>query len=400
MRYLSDRAVNKGRQPEIDCLKAFCIFFMIFLHAFEECAEEETAIYHFITIIECLTGAGAFMLCMGIGTRYSRRQQPRDWLKRGFELLTVGQALYLARDSVPSLIAWWIKGEEIYLAGSLLVIQADIMTFAGFAFMLLALFKKLKLSDAAIVAIGIVMNAFAFILSHFFRTTGSFLLDQLLGYFVVTDAESYFTLCCYFVFVACGYALGGIYPRIKDKDGLTNRVLLICGPIAIGYYLLRAFVPIPLLPEFDSEEMYIMKPLTDALGNMAMSLFMLALFHKLLRHRDAPKLVKHLSGHINQYYCLSYVMLTPVGTLLVLIREELLPGSALPLLYGLLVLVLCYIIIEWVDRRKLPHSMTEFKSPWKALAFAAAWILTIAIVVGVYPRLTEYATVWNGYLWG
>ncbi len=207
------------------------------------------------------------MLCMGVGTRYSRHQAPMDYLKRGFELLTVGQALNLVRDALPNLIAWWCKGEPTFIAMSLLVVQTDIMTFAGFAFMLLALFKKLKLSDGAIVGVGIAMNAFAFVLSHFFRTTGSYLADQLLGFVVVTEAEAYFPLCCYFVFVAFGYALGGIYPRIKDKDALSTRVLLICGTIAVAYYLLRAFVPVPLLPEFDSTEMYIMKPVTDALAN-------------------------------------------------------------------------------------------------------------------------------------
>ena len=400
MKYFAENEVNRGRQPEIDCLKAFCIFFMIFLHTFEECAEAPGGVYHFITLIECLTGAGALMLCMGIGSRYSRKQAPGDYLKRGFELLTVGQALYLARDSIPSLIAWWIRGDRLFLSCSLLVIQADIMTFAGFAFMLLALFKKLKLSDIAILLIGIGMNAFAFVLSHFFRTTGSFLLDQLLGYLVVTDAESYFSLCCYFVFVAAGYALGGLYPRIRDKDALANRAMLICGPIAIGYYLLRAFVPIPLLPVFDSPEMYIMKPVTDALANIVMSLFLLALFYRLLRHRDAPKPVKHLSGHINQYYCLSYVLLSPTATVLLLTRDRLLPGEALPLLFGMAVLAICYCFIEWVDRRKLPNSITKLQGPWKAAAFVAVWIATIAIVACVYPRITEYATIWNDYLWG
>ena len=398
MRYLADHAVNKGRQPEIDCLKAFCIFFMIFLHTFEECAEDFGGVYHFITIIECLTGAGAFMLCMGIGARYSRKQNPGGYLKRGFELLTVGQALYLARDSVPYLIAWFCSGEQPYLASSLLVVQADIMSFAGFAFMLLALFKRLKLSDGAIALIGIGMNAFAFALSHFFRTTGCYLLDQLLGYFVVTDAESYFSLCCYFVFVAIGYALGGVYPRIRDKDALATRVLLVCGPIAAGYYLLRAFVPISVLPKFDSVEMYIMKPLTDALANGMMSLVLLALFHKLLGHRDAPKLVNHLSGHINQYYCLSYVLMTPVGTLMMVTRGEVLPGTLAPLLYGAAVLVVCYFYISWVDRHRLPHSITELEGPWRTVAFAAVWIATIAIVACVYPRITEYATLWNDYL--
>ena len=398
MQYLADRAVNKGRQPEIDCLKAFCIFFMIFLHAFEELAEEATAVYHFITIVECLTGAGAFMLCMGIGTRCSRKQAPMDYLRRGFELLTVGQALNLARDAVPNLIAWWIKGDQQFIAGTLLVVQTDIMTFAGIAFMLLALFKWLKLSDGAMVLIGFGMNAFAFVLSHFFRTTGSYLADQLLGYFVVTDAEAYFPLCCYFVFVAIGYALGGIYPRIRDKDALANRVLLICGPIAAGYYLLRALVPIPLLPEFDSTEMYIMKPLTDALANGLMSLALLALFHKLLRGKDAPGPVNHLSRHINQYYCLSYVLFTPVCTLLTATRGELLPGTLMPLLYGLAVLVICFLYINWVDRRKLPHSITEFKEPWRAAVFAVVWIATIAIFAYAYPKVTEYATIWNDYL--
>ena len=41
---LADREVNRGRQPEIDGLKAFCVFFMILLHTFEECAEEPGAV--------------------------------------------------------------------------------------------------------------------------------------------------------------------------------------------------------------------------------------------------------------------------------------------------------------------------------------------------------------------
>ena len=399
MKYLADREVNRARQPEIDCLKAFCIVFMIILHAFEGLAEDSTAVYHFITIVERLTGAGAFMLCMGVDTRYSRKQAPADWLRRGFELLTVGQALYLARDALPNLIAWWLTDDRLFLSVSLLIVQADIMTFAGLALMLLALFKRMKASDAAVVFIGVGMNALAFALSRCFRTTGHYLPDQLLGYFVVTDAESYFPLCSYFVFVAFGYALGGIYRRIRDKDALSNRVLLICGPIAVGYYLLRAFVPLPPLPAFDSTEMYIMKPVTDALANVMMSVVLLALFHRLLGHREAPRLVSHLSRHVTQYYCLSCVLLSPMVTLLQATRDTLLPGTLLPLLYGLAELAICWLCIRWVDRRKLPRSITQFKNPWRAVAFAAVWLATLAVVAYVYPRITEYATVWNDYLW-
>ena len=401
MSFLAKEKVNRGRQPEIDCLKAFCIFFMILLHAYENCAEEPAGFYNVLLVIEALTGAGAFMICMGVGMRYSRSQSTKDYLIRGFALLTVSQLLNLLRDSLPCLIAWWCTGEDYFIANSLLIVQTDIMTFAGFAFLLMALLRRLRLSDGLILGLGFLMNIAAFTLSTVFRTTGNYLLDQLIGFFVVTDAESYFPLCSYFVFVAFGYALGGLYPRIRDKDALSTRVLMICAPIAAVYYALRMTVPFPLLPDFFSIERYIMTPATDAAVLCIMSLCVLALFHKLLRlgSGETPRFVKHLSGHINQYYCISYVFFTPMGTLLMALRGELMPGTVLPLLYGLLVLVGTYFIIEWNDRR-LHISVADLTGKKRVVAYTAIWIATLAVIVYVYPQVKEYATFWNDYLVG
>ena len=399
MKYLATEKVNRGRQPEIDCLKAFCIVFMILLHAYEECAEEPGGFYHVLVGIEALTGAGAFMICMGLGMRYSRRQSPKDDLTRGFALLTVSQLLNLLRDSLPSLIAYWGTGKQIFMATALLIVQTDILTFAGFAFLLIALLRHLKLSDGVILGLGFGMNVAAFALSGVFRTTGNYLLDQLLGLFLVTDAEAYFPLGCYFVFVAFGYALGGLYLRIKDKDALSTRVLLVCGPIAAVYYVLRFTVPFPLLPDFFSIERYVMTPATDAVALCLMTLCVLSLFHKLLRlgGGEPPRFVKHLSGHINQYYCVSYVFISPMNTLLLALRDELLPGTVLPLLYGLVVLIVTYFIIEWNDKR-LHFGIANLKGRKRTVVYAAIWIATLAIIVYVYPQVEEYATVWNDYL--
>lgn len=399
MKYLATEKVNRGRQPEIDCLKAFCIVFMILLHAYEECAEEPGGFYNVLVGIEALTGAGAFMICMGLGMRYSRRQSPKDDLTRGFVLLTVSQLLNLLRDSLPCLIAYWGTGKQIFMATALLIVQTDILTFAGFAFLLIALLRHLKLSDGVILGLGFGMNVAAFALSGVFRTTGNYLLDQLLGFFLVTDAEAYFPLGCYFVFVAFGYALGGLYLRIKDKDALSTRVLLVCGPIAAVYYALRFTVPFPLLPDFFSIERYVMTPATDAVALCLMTLCVLSLFHKLLRlgGGEPPRFVKHLSGHINQYYCVSYVFISPMNTLLLALRDELLPGTLLPLLYGILVLLACYFIIEWNDKR-LHFGIADLKGRKRTVVYAAIWIATLAIIVYVYPQVEEYATVWNDYL--
>jgi hypothetical protein len=278
-------------------------------------------------------------------------------------------------------------------------VQTDILTFAGFAFLLIALLRHLKLSDRAILELGLGMNVAAFALSGVFRTTGNYLLDQLLGFFLVTDAEAYFPLGCYFVFVAFGYALGGLYLRIKDKDALSTRVLLVCGPIAAVYYALRFTVPFPLLPDFFSIERYVMTPATDAVALCLMTLCVLSLFHKLLRlgGGEPPRFVKHLSGHINQYYCVSYVFISPMNTLLLALRDELLPGTVLPLLYGLVVLIVTYFIIEWNDKR-LHFGIANLKGRKRTVVYAAIWIATLAIIVYVYPQVEEYATVWNDYL--
>ena len=111
MGYFAKENVNKGRQPEIDCLKAFCIVCMIFLHIYEDCAAEQTGlIYHFLDWACVFTGAACFMICMGVGMRYSRKQSPKDYVCRGIEIFTVGQFLNLLRNALPNLIAWWIKG--------------------------------------------------------------------------------------------------------------------------------------------------------------------------------------------------------------------------------------------------------------------------------------------------
>ncbi len=401
MGFLTDKEVNRGRQPEIDCLKAFCIVPMILLHVFEECAEELGLAYDMLHVLEVLTGAAAFMMCMGLGSRYSRKQTVQHFVERGVGLLTVGQLLYLLRDAIPDLIAWWATGEERFLSASLLVFETDILTFAGLAFLLLALLKRLKLSDGAILGLGLGMNVAALLLFQVFQTTGSFLADQVLGLFVVTKAESYFPLCCYFLFVAFGHALGGVYLRIRDKDALANRVLTIGVPAVVAYYALRIAVPFPLYPEFFTTLQYVLKPLTDALANIAASLCFMALFHKLLARGsgEAPGFVRHLSRHINQYYCTSYVLATPVGTILMAARGEGMPGTAIPLLYGLFVVTACYFIIEW-NEKHLHFGIMNLEGKRRVAVYTAVWLAPVAVFAYAYPQVHEYATFWTDYLMG
>ena len=141
--FFAKEKVNAGRQPELDLLKALCVVGMIFVHVFLDLGKSvmPSVIDDYLTEF---FGGATFMICMGIGMRYMHRQSPSSYLVRGFGLLTIGQFLNILRNALPNLIAWWITGKQFFIANSFLIIQADILTFAGLSFLLMALFKCTK----------------------------------------------------------------------------------------------------------------------------------------------------------------------------------------------------------------------------------------------------------------
>ena len=402
-KYFSDEKVNGGRQPELDLLKALCVVGMIFTHVLLDLSDD--AMPKFIDEYGMeFFGAATFMICMGIGMGYMHNQSSKAYVARGFGLLTIGQFLNICRNAVPNLIAWWIKGEQFFIANALLVLQSDIMTFAGLAFLLMALLKKLKMSDLQILILSVVMSFLALLAWHYVPQPKNYLVMQLVGYFIISDAEAYFPLFCYFIFVAFGYFVGGYYPRIKDKDALANRVMLICFPIAAVYYTLRFTLPMSWLPEMGPDLQYNMKPTPDAIATCLFTLGFLALLYKLLRlwGKELPPVVLHFSKYINNYYCIHYMFVIPVQTILIATTGELMPGHILPLLYACFVTVACYFIIEMNERHWHIHFATL--RGWKMIVFASAvWIATFAITAYCYPRImsfpeVKFANVWNDYL--
>ena len=406
-RFFSEEKVNTGRQPELDFLKALCVVGMIITHVLLDLGDKvmPTVIDDYLTEF---FGAATFMICMGIGMGYMRNQTPAGYMKRGFGLLTIGQFLNILRNCIPNLIAYWITGGQFFIANSLLILQSDILSFAGLAFFLMALFKKLKLKESVILALGVVLNLAALILWNVMPLSAetlvpvvpeNYLVSQLLGYFIITKAEAYFPLFCYFIFVAFGYFLGAWYPRVKDKDGLANRIMLICFPLTLAYYVLRFLVDMPFLPELGSDLQYNMKPTPDAIINCVFTLGILAFLYKIVKAMKGkvPKAVSHFSQYINNYYCVHYMFVLPVQTILIAVTGELLPGKVIPILYSLFAILMSYVIIT-VNEKYLHIHFATLKGKKMAVFVAFVWIATIAITAYAYPRIEEFANIWNEYL--
>ena len=396
-KYFAQEKVNSGRQPELDLLKFLCIVGMIIVHAVLDLGEQGFG--DMDALLTEFFGAATFMICMGVGMQYAHNQTPGAYAARGFAILTMGQFLNIIRNSLPCLVLYWITDEQFFIANALLVLQSDILTFAGLAFLLMALLKKFKLSDLGILIVGLVLNIAAFILCYTVESPENYLVSQFLAFFIVTKAEAYFPLFAYFIFVAFGYYIGGYYPRIKDKDAVANRAMLICFPIVAVFYVFRITnIGMGWLPELGSDLSYNLRATPDAIMNCLFTVGILAVLYKFIKHvfkGKCPKLVLQFSENINTYYCLSYMFILPLQYILIATTGELIESFLVTFLYGILVCVICYFLIEMNNKHWNLH-ITNLKG-WKQVAFVVlVWAATVAICMLIrgskYSRISGMTT--------
>ena len=160
---LDKKDVNTGRQGELDFLKAFLIIGMIGVHVFGDCFASDAvgksdSIFGYLT---CLIGGASFMFTMGLSMQYSRRVNAKNMALRGLSLMAVAQLLNLGRNVVPNLIAYFITGGKWFLTQQMLVLQADILTFASITFFMMAILLALKCTPRTVLIVGAVLNIYA-----------------------------------------------------------------------------------------------------------------------------------------------------------------------------------------------------------------------------------------------
>ena len=396
----SKENVNMGHQPEIDYHKALLIILMIHDHVYYHYSLGSFYFYKIMEFFIFVFGAGGFMFLMGIGMKYTRHHEPKHFIERGIVLLTLSQLFNLIRDSIPNLIAWWVSGNKIFISRALLVLQVDILSFSGLAFLFLALMKKMKLSDNFIFIIGITMNMGAFFANKIMKSPNCFLLSQFLGYFILTDAESYFPLFSYFIFVACGYWLGGIYQKIANKEKFYNLILIFCLPILTIYYIFRKYYNFPMFPEYFSDKHYSLYPCPDAIGCCMTNLTSIAIFYKIhmILKGKTPEFIIHVGKNLNEYYIISYVLTLHLKNILISIKGEEYPSQMeYPVIFSIVIFISCRILID-INNKYIHFTITNLKYPMRNLIFTLIWITTFICVIYIYPKIEFYSTIWNNYL--
>ncbi len=307
----STERVNTGRQLEFDLAKAVTIVLMIWTHTYEALSTgfepSLSAINSYVR--GSIAGAVTFMFCMGIGLSYTTHNSAKECIQRGVKLLTTGFTLFLCREIIPALLSSLIFNlpeNLVYLAYG---VSVDILQFAGLAFLFIGCLKKLKIGNGGMVIISVALSVMGTLLEGV--SVGCYPVDQLLGFFWGTESESYFPFFNWFIFVAAGQWFGDKYQFLQDKKKFHAISLLVGTVLCVAYIYLSFNVEQNIFRGLTSEVYLAHRPITDAVICLLINVGLISLFFflgQLLPQKSIPVLI-HPSKHINQYYCISWVII-------------------------------------------------------------------------------------------
>lgn len=320
----SNELVNTSRQKELDLARAIIIFCFAIIHVIIECTTDEGLCsgipYLFDTIIGGPFSAPMYMFIMGVGMCYTRKNSTMEHFVRGTKIFAVGYVLNVCRFLIPYSIGFWITGDYAYYIEPLLykVFCNDILTFAGLAMMIMALFVKLKLSNVMMLIIATVMCGFGTFLNGV--DVGAPLGNIFLGYLIGTEDAagmvlSDFPVLNWMMFPVCGYVFGDLLKRVKDKKLFY---LIFSFPvliIAIVHFAWGIYFRKGMFGE--TQNCYYHMVFSDALASLCLTIGMIGVYYFIVKILPDKVfgIAQSISENITPIYFTHWVLVSVVVNL-------------------------------------------------------------------------------------
>jgi len=224
----------------IDFAKAFAIVFMVLSHPFEYTTLGLTkGLPYFIMFIGSHQfAAPIFMLSMGIGFTYSRQNDPKTMLRRGFKIFEAGIILNVLRSLAATTAFLATKNEAMLHLSAIELVVVDIFQLAGLSTMLLAVLRMIRLPYWGILLLSLAMSLIGSTIHMV--TTGNYHIDSGVGLFVGISSDycnSYFPLLNWFIFIVAGYGMGLMLRRCENTKLLFAIVTPVAALLYFGYIL-------------------------------------------------------------------------------------------------------------------------------------------------------------------
>lgn len=291
IRWPGKEEINTSRLYNLDLLKALAIVCMILCHCVlmlgvHHDGYEKDILYFFGDVVlgDYIAVAHAFMFAMGVGFVFTNKKAPADLIKRGIKVFLLGYILNFFRYGIYALIEGVISGEfEPQTLEALF--GPDIFHFAGLAMILTGVLKKLRLNEAHILFIGILMSAAGSFLVLI--DTGNYVENLLLGHVITTTEDtSCFALLNWYIFVAAGMMFGVIVRRVENAGAFYKRLLAVSGIVSAIYIALTFRLGILFLTK---QSFYYAVGTPDAIGLLCTDLFLISAFYFIIKKFGVSK---------------------------------------------------------------------------------------------------------------
>lgn len=242
MNILEKKIVNNGRQIELDIAKGLAILFMIAVHIQSELGDpyiSTTIIGGIIDFFGTIPAAPVFMFLLGTGIVFSKKNEPKTLIKRGFKIIGLGYLLNIVRTIIvflPPLLFGDISSYTSELIVSL--VNIDILQFAGLAFMFFGLVKKMNLKLNHMVILVIIISLLNYSLLKL--QTENYILAAITGLFWGSNELAAFPFTTWIFYPVAGFCFGEILMRQENKDVFYKKIFfvfatLLCLLIVITY---------------------------------------------------------------------------------------------------------------------------------------------------------------------
>ncbi len=227
-----------SRHTEIEIGKGIAVFLMICVHVLE--VHADPVVHHswfgkVIEFITCFPAAPLFMMAMGVGTVYSRRQDARYAFSRGAWLLATAYLLNAARLFIPLLLGlrlgFLTPDGILYDHVVLSLLEVDILHFAGLAFLLIGVLRAAKVPWTAYPVVGLALVTLNYAVRGI--VTGEPITDTILGLFWGASVDTYFPLLSWAMYPLVGVAFGHLLKRTTDKRRFYLRTFIICSGVLL-----------------------------------------------------------------------------------------------------------------------------------------------------------------------
>lgn len=236
--FISTDEINCGRQPELDIAKGLAICFMVLCHVVMILGSTHGDLL-WILATDILGGppaAPVFMTCLGIGVCYSRNSTAEKLAHRGIKTIGIGFLLNICRVVLPLIVCGAINGKILWKMLVVLALDGEILVFAGLAFLLIALIKKLNMTNYQITLVALIFTLFG----GLFTKGNEFCCENdikniLTG--IILPANIYaadvklfiedgvqFPFLNWVIFPLAGLLFGGLLRRITDKKTLYRLI--------------------------------------------------------------------------------------------------------------------------------------------------------------------------------